>query len=162
MSDMLVKLYALPELPQTRIQELEEEGYAFRRALAPEKHLVLPWVREHFSDYWASEVSIAFSRQPVSCFLAIREGVMQGFACYETTQKAFFGPTGVHESQRGKGLGKLLLLMALHGLRDLGYAYGIIGGVGPAGFYQQAVGATLIPGSKPGIYEGLLRPRKEE
>ena len=60
------------------------------------------------------------------------------------------------ESFRGRGIGKALLLESLQGMRSQGYAYGIIGGVGPAEFYRLACGATLIPGSDPGIYKGLL------
>lgn len=39
-----------------------------------------------------------------------------------------------------------------------GYAYAIIGGVGPhvQGFYEKAVGAVLIEGSEPGVYGGML------
>ena len=53
---------------------------------------------------------------------------------------------------RGRGIGKALLLTALEGLREIGYAYGIIGGVGPAEFYAKACGAVMIEGSTPGIY----------
>ena len=42
------------------------------------------------------------------------------------------------------------------GLRELGYAYGVIGGVGPADFYARAVGAMPIEGSSPGIYMDIL------
>ena len=43
-------------------------------------------------------------------------------------------------------------------MRDDGYAYAIIGGVGPAEYYAKTVGATLIEGSSPGIYDfGLHR-----
>ncbi|MCK7506256.1 MAG: hypothetical protein MZV70_20760 [Desulfobacterales bacterium] len=35
-------------------------------------------------------------------------------------------------------------------MRDDGYAYAIIGGVGPAAYYAKTVGATLIEGSSPG------------
>jgi len=45
-----------------------------------------------------------------------------------------------------------LLLSALHAQRAQGYAYSIIGGVGPAGFYATTVGAVPIEGSTPGIY----------
>ena len=41
-------------------------------------------------------------------------------------------------------------------MKAQGYAYGIIGGVGPASFYEKAVGAVLIDGSNPGIYQGIL------
>ena len=61
------------------------------------------------------------------------------------------------ETQRGRGIGKALLLAALNAMRESGYAYAIIGGVGPAEFYEKAVGAVLIEGSSPGIYRGLLR-----
>ena len=40
-----------------------------------------------------------------------------------------------------------------------GYAYAIIGGVGPAAFYASAVGAIPIEGSSPGIYRDPLRKK---
>jgi len=43
-----------------------------------------------------------------------------------------------------------LLLSCLHAMRDNGYAYAIIAGVGPAEYYSKTVGATLIEGSSPG------------
>jgi predicted N-acetyltransferase YhbS len=70
--------------------------------------------------------------------------------------KGYFGPTGVAESARGIGLGKALLFKALEALRDDGYAYGVIGGVGPREFYEKACGAFEIPGSDPGIFADLL------
>ena len=41
-------------------------------------------------------------------------------------------------------------------MRELGYAYGIIGGVGPKEFYSKNCGAIEIPGSDPGTYSDLL------
>jgi hypothetical protein len=38
-----------------------------------------------------------------------------------------------------------------------GYAYAIIGGAGPTGFYVKTVGAMPIDGSTPGIYRDKLR-----
>ncbi len=72
------------------------------------------------------------------------------------TARGFLGPMGVAEEARRSGLGTVLLISALKGLRELGYAYGIIGGVGPADFYARAVGATPIEGSSPGIYVDIL------
>jgi predicted N-acetyltransferase YhbS len=48
-----------------------------------------------------------------------------------------FGPTGVLESARGKGIGTALLIAALRGLKEMGYAYGVIGGVGPVQFLRK-------------------------
>jgi hypothetical protein len=39
----------------------------------------------------------------------------------------------------------------------MGYAYAVIGDVGPSAFYERTVGATAIPNSEPGIYAGLLK-----
>ena len=41
-------------------------------------------------------------------------------------------------------------------LRAEGYAYAIIGGVGPVAFYEKCVGARAIPDSTPGIYRDFL------
>jgi hypothetical protein len=38
-----------------------------------------------------------------------------------------------------------------------GYAYAIIGAVGPAEFYEKAVGAIKIENSWPGIYNDILK-----
>ena len=59
-------------------------------------------------------------------------------------------------SARNKGVGKALLFACLEDMRAQGFAYAIIGGVGPAEFYAKTVGAVAIEGSAPGIYRGLL------
>lgn len=161
MPDMLVKLYELPPLEQ-ELASLKKQGVELRRGLVPEKHVVSEWVRTHFNAHWASECEASYSRQPVSVFVAVAAESNQadsllGFACYDAVMKGFFGPTGVHPDARGKGIGRALLLAALHGLKEEGYAYGIIGGAGPLDFYAKTVGAVAIDGSVPGIYRGMLR-----
>lgn len=42
-------------------------------------------------------------------------------------------------------------------MKEMGYAYAIIGGVGPAEFYEKAVNAKTIEGSEVSIYENLIR-----
>ena len=153
---MLVRLYGLPE-PSAPADALRKRGIEIRRALAPERHVVVSWVREQFGDAWASECDVSIARQPISCFVAQRGQEILGFACYDATAKAFFGPTGVLERERRQGIGTALLLVTLHAMAVEGYAYGIIGGVGPADFYAKAVGAVPIAGSTPGIYANLLR-----
>lgn len=156
MPDMLVKLLELP-LVEPVIEQLKADGIVIRRALAPEKHHVTAWIRQHFSEFWVSECEVAYSHSPISCFIATEGERLIGFGCYDVTAKAFFGPTGVSEEARGRGVGKALLLVCLHALKNEGYVYGIIGGVGPVEFYNKTVGATLIESDNKGIYEGLLR-----
>jgi len=156
MIDMLVRLYDLPD-SASLARQVEEAGITVRRARAFEKHTVAEFARTNFSAKWASEVEVAITRQPVACFIATREKRILGFACYDTTMRGFFGPTGVVEAARGLGLGKLLLLRSLEALREAGYAYGIIGGVGPRDFYEKVCGAVEIPGSDPGSNPGIYR-----
>ena len=160
MSDMLVKLYNLPDVTPL-LANLEISGIDIRRALAPEKHVVVNWVRQTFSKGWASECEIAFSNHPISCFVAVKNEKVVGFACYDSTCKDFFGPEGVTETVRGCGIGKALLLVCLHAMAEQGYAYAIIGGAGPVEFYAKTVGAIVIEDSKPGIYRGMLGVAKK-
>lgn len=153
---MLVKLYALPRL-DAALESAARQGVAIRRVLSPEKAVVADWVRASFPS-WAAEVEVACGRLPPSCFVAIRDDQILGFACYDATCRNFFGPEGVLESERGKGLGRALLVAVLHAQREQGYAYSIIGGVGPAEFYARTVDAIPIASSTPGVYGGLLSP----
>ena len=155
MPDMLVKLYDLPPL-DAALDAAARDGCVIRRALSVDKPAALAWVRAGFPA-WCAEVEAAFSRMPVSCFIAQRAQSVVGFACYDATCANFFGPTAVAEHERGHGIGRALLLAALHAQRAQGYAYAIIGGVGPAAYYAKTVGAVLIDGSSPGIYAQRLR-----
>lgn len=155
MFDMLVKLYDLPPLEPTLNQQ-KEAGISIRRPLASEKQIVLDWVSTNFYPEWINECDVAFAYQPVACFIAVEGRQIAGFACYDVAGRNIFGPTGVSETYRGRGLGKALLLACLHAMAAQGYAYGIIGGVGPADFYAKVVGAVPIEGSTPGMYRGWL------
>lgn len=154
--DLLVRLYALDPKPELAVK-LAKKGIVIRRALAPELAPVTRWIGESFGAGWAGEATISFARQPPSCFIAIRQAKPVGFACYDAIARGFFGPTGVDEKQRGNGIGHALLLACLVDMRAQGYAYAIIGDVGPVDFYARTVGATRIARSTPGIAAGRLR-----
>ena len=152
MPDMLVNLLKLPSLDR-----LNDEAVNIRRAQPFEITPVRDFIEKNFSVAWADEISVGFANKPVSVVVATRAASVIGFAGYECTRKAFFGPTGVIESERGAGIGTALLIASLWGLRELGYAYAVIGGAGPVDFYQRTVGAIVIPDSEPGIYTDLLK-----
>lgn len=155
--DYLVNLSLLAANPELDAR-VRNAGVTIRRALAPELELVTGWVRQKFSAGWSSETAVSMMRQPPTCFLATRGEKLVGFACHESIARGFFGPTGVDEAVRGQGIGHALLLASLLDLKTMGYAYAIIGDVGPSEFYERTVGATQIPNSEPGIYAGLLKP----
>lgn len=155
--DLLVKLYdviADPDLDQ----QLADQGIAIRRALAPELETVRMWIAKRFSAGWVSEAQVAFMRDPNACLIAVKDGKLLGFACYDAVALGFFGPTGVDEAARGLGIGKALLLRTLLAMRERGYGYAAIGWAGPVDFYARAVGAIPIPGSDGSVYKGQLHP----
>src|SRR3954469_6470756 len=151
MPDMLVNLLKLAPL-EPLLSELRQSGVIIRRAQPHEITPVRDFLSKNFEAGWADEISVGYAHQPVSVFIAIRDRCVIGFGAYKCPRRNFFGPTGVAQSERGRGIGYALLLACLWGLREMGYVYAIIGGASPAEFYERTVGATLIPDSTPGIY----------
>ena len=156
MPDLLVNLLKLPPL-EPALEEMERAQNLIRRAQPFEMSKVRSFVEKSFTLAWADEISVGFANKPVTVYIAVSKKEIVAFAAYECTRRGFFGPTGVLESMQGRGLGKALLLACLHGLRQMGYVYGIIGRAGPVEFYQRAVGAIVIPDSDPGIYVNLIK-----
>lgn len=149
--DMLVRLYALHNRDQA-IAVAAAQGVCVRRPQARERALLLEWIGTTFSQNWAAECALAFAARPPSVFVAMRQSTLVGFACHDCTRPNFFGPAGVAHDERGQGIGAALTLAALGAMADAGYAYAIIGGVGPQAFYARVAGAVAIEGSTPGIY----------
>jgi ribosomal protein S18 acetylase RimI-like enzyme len=151
MSDMLVRLYDLPK------NDVEvPDGVEVRRALSLERQLVRHWVAQTFNTGWASECAISFSRVPIACFIATSDDAIVGFCCYDSTSRGVAGPLGVAEAHRGRNVGSMLIRETLAEMKANGYAYAILGWVGPEKFFERVVGATIIEGSEPGLYRGLL------
>jgi len=161
MADLLVKLYELPPL-EPYMEALAQQNIVVRRPIGPENYAVISWIKQHFTLGWAGEAENAFFRLPKSMYIAVRSTEdqsweMLGFGCWDATVKGFFGPTGVDEKERGKGIGAAILLSCLHAMKDDGYAYCIIGGAGDKElFYKKVCNAQVIEDSTPGIYKGML------
>ena len=78
MQDMLVRLYDLPSL-EDELEAASGQGVVIRPALSLERPPVLAWMQSNF-PVWTAEVEAAFCRLPVSCFLAVRDQDLLGFA----------------------------------------------------------------------------------
>ena len=155
MIDMIVRLYDLPAGAPLRAA-LAEKGVLLRLCNPYERHCLVDFVQRNFSPKWVSECKVAMGHQPIGCFIATRDKEIIGFVCYDTTARGFIGPMGVGEKARGLGVGKALMVTALEQLRNMGFAYGILGGAGPVELYKKWVDAVEIPKSTPGIYADLL------
>ncbi|CAN5439360.1 GNAT family N-acetyltransferase [soil metagenome] len=152
MPDMLCSLLQIPPIGEL-LEHLRAEDIYIRRPNPWEQTALREFITAHFSQGWADETSVAFAHQPVTAFVAMQRGKIIGFAAYECSRRDYFGPTGVDPALRGKGVGKALFLAALHGLRELGYTYAVIGDAGPVNFYRACSGAIDIPfGDGKGVY----------
>ena len=170
MTDMLVKLYDLPDYYPVRAS-LMDRGVEIRRPFSFEKQNLVPWIRARFKENWVVQCAAVLDRDPINCFIAIEKQLVPepdsdpynlppekilGFACFDVAKKGIFGPLAVRESYRGQGIGKGLLLASLHAMKAQNYAYAVIWWVGPAEFYAKSVGAVSIEGSAPGFNRGQL------
>ena len=149
--DMLIKLYALPS-GQKFAEKLGRRGIHIRRAMAYERGPVARWVESAFNSLWSDECSVAFSRQPIGCYIAVNADTLLGFCCLNVTYRNFIGPIGVSPKHRNQGVGKGLLISVANELYRSGYAYAVVGDVGAPGFFAKAAGAFEIPDSTPGAY----------
>src|SRR5690242_20317843 len=64
MPDMLVKLYDLPEV-QSSLDKLKQNGIVIKRAMTADKHRIVSFVGEHFTDNWRNECECTFASLPV-------------------------------------------------------------------------------------------------
>ena len=145
MPDLLVNLLKLPATRRSaRIQ---------RRRAQPLRYLASAGLwRKIFprAGQTRSRSVLRDNRSPF--YIATIDREIAGFAAYECTRRGFFGPTGVVDSARGKGIGKALLLASLWGAARDGVRLRHHRRRGSGRFYQKTVGAIIIPDSEPGIY----------
>lgn len=121
----------------------------------PADDRTLAWIDDAFGGAWSSE-SLAGTT-----VVARRAGAPVGFATFEPinlkyawlqglaseTGVGVFGPLGVAEGERERGLGSLLARLALNGLRERGYSRALVPAVGDESlvrFYANSVGARIV------------------
>lgn len=145
----------LVDLHQVDFSKKETEA-KIKRALSPNSDKIIDFVGKNFNMSWASEIKSALYKTQSTCFIAVIDKELVGFACYDATAKGFFGPTGVSEDHRKKGIGSALLMHTLEAMFFDGYSYAIIGGVRSAiDFYKRTCNAIPIPNSKK-VYTRLI------
>ena len=139
--DMLVNLY---DLNETLAQNTD---YQIKRILSPNIYLLENFIKNYFSEAWASETKASCYKSNPTCFIAVKDEQIVGFACFDATTKGFFGPLGVHPNYRKQGIARQLILRTLYAMTEDGYAYAVIGGVSDrlVPFYKKVCNAIEIP-----------------
>ncbi|WP_129629299.1 GNAT family N-acetyltransferase [Candidatus Oscillochloris fontis] len=165
MADMLVKLYHVTPDPLL-IARLAQEQITLKRVLAPDALRVIHFIEtnaeahwpQESKESWMAECAASMANHPPTCFVAVQQRTIIGFACYNATAKGYFGPMGVLREAQGNGVGKALLITSLLAMWDEGYGYAIIGWPARSAmnFYAKTVQAQVIEDSSPGIYRRLI------
>jgi predicted N-acetyltransferase YhbS len=154
-NDMLIRLYDM-EIDWGFISHQAQNQVTIRKPIGPDRLAIRAWAEQHFPLSWQGEIQQALNNTPCSCFIAQDKSSLLGIACYDATALGFFGPLGVVEASRGKGIGRSLTQACLFDMRLKGYGYAIVGMAGSMEFYQKVAGAIEIPESYPGIYRSTL------
>lgn len=116
-----------------------------RRAGHDDRERVLAFIEREFGSVWRFETSRAFDREIPPLFVFEDNGSVAGFAAHDINNVGlgFFGPTGVARSERGRGLGRQLLLASLADLRRLGYSRAVIPWTDALDFYRKSCSAEV-------------------
>ncbi|MEL0587584.1 MAG: hypothetical protein AAES65_22360 [Candidatus Thiodiazotropha sp. (ex. Lucinoma kazani)] len=155
-NDMLIKLYDL-EFSYDFMDQQEKMGVVIRKPIGPDQSLILAWAEQQFPAKWVGEIQRALNNSPCSCFIAQRDSLLLGIACYDATALGYFGPLGVVDNSRGSGIGRSLTMACLLNMRLSGYGYAIVGMAGNTDFYRKVANAVEIPNSNPGIYQSTMK-----
>jgi len=158
--DLLIRLYEIDTVPHSVVNR-KAPGITTRKPIGTERNILINWVHRHFHSAWAGETETALSHFPPRCFVAVHQRRFVGFACYDAAALGFFGPLGVLESHRGKGIGKALLHSCLMDMRSMGYGYAVVGMAASEAFYRHCAGATRISRSSKSIWKTWVREEQD-
>lgn len=103
----------------------EFKGYKISRATLNDKEEIVPlkfMPKLYQLSFWPDEVNLSLLNDPISTFIAREpeKGTIVGWASHSVQYPGSFGPTGVKKSERGKGLGSVLLNWCLWDLKTMG------------------------------------------
>ncbi len=146
--------YSIPEKVQARIATLKEEGIELRSCADADAELLLAHLNANFSGRWVRDTQqrLMSESDPQEIKIAVKNGVVIGFAHTFTTQSVYIGPSiywrrllgpnygglgpiGVAADVRKIGLGLALLAYSVNEVKASGASRMAIDWTGLTGFY---------------------------
>ena len=142
--NLTVSLSVINKEPATK-----KDGYIYERVQPEDFDRTFNFVKQHFPDgTWPEEVRFSFKLNPPTTFIAKdAKNEIVGWATYNIFFPGSFGPTGILESLRGKGIGTELLLWCLWDIKQSGLDSCEIMWVDgdKVKFYSKVIGAYISP-----------------
>ncbi len=142
--DMEVDLTARDWDTSAEEARLAREGYTIRRLQPEDREAFSTWLREKWNPIWYYEALSSYENDPISTFVATREGQICAFASYNVTMfENGFGPMGTEPDLRGRGIGRVLFHRCMRDMKALGHRTADICWVGPIAFYARVADAWI-------------------
>jgi len=136
-----LRLYTYPHRVSRVQEQLQKDSIDLRTASPSEKQELCDWIERQFTIFWSNETEYAFAKRNPSVVIAKdRRGNILGFATFDGVAPGRFGPTGVDQSQRGRGLGTVLLFDAFQAMREAGQEMAVVHWTDLLFFYTQIPG----------------------
>jgi len=127
----------------------KKEGYEYKRVQPKDFDETYNFVKHQFPHgTWAEEVLLSFKLNPPTTFIAKNDlNEIIGWATHSQFFPGSFGPTGVLDSLRGKGIGTELFLWCLWDIKQNGVETCEIMWVegNTIKFYSKVIGAYISP-----------------
>lgn len=135
-----LRFLTISENIKKREFDLREQKIMIRGYLDKDKKLLLKFIKKNFSYGWHEEVRPKIEKSkpkesgygldyrtlynPKSVLVVFEENQIVGFSAfsinYEKEDLGHFGPTGIKENLRGKGIGTVLLFRTLEAMKNKG------------------------------------------
>lgn len=124
------------------IKDCQDKGFEIRRARESDKEKVYEMINKEWPP-WVAEADVTFRHDPISLFIALKEGDVVGFSAYDSNNvgTGWFGPMGVLTEYRKYGLGQVVCKLCLAEIKKQGFHTSIIPWVGPVRFYSKVCNA---------------------
>lgn len=150
--DMIVNLYR-KSIWRT------SQNHQINAIFPSDKERLLSFVKKEFPEEkgWLMEIEKGLCSPTPKVYVAINNGEIVGFACWDCSGLGYFGPFGVSSKYRNKGIGTELFTTCMDAMKFFGYGYSIIGWVtdekddlhSPIKFYEKLANAKYINDSSP-------------
>ncbi len=127
------------------MEKLRREGYTVKHAKPSTLPKIQEWIHRKFGVIWSIEAGLTKDKIDAGLlYVTNSDGEIIGFSVYGATAPYRFGPIGVDEKHRGKGVGKALLYQTLQEMRKTGVRIAEIPWTTHLFFYASIPGITSI------------------